>query len=189
MKNSISALLMLCIVLLIGIGAPISASADYFANTRSFYGVSYHSSVDTKFTDGGVTYSYRSLFDEARPKWHNKAPGVNLTRTTHTWSDTYYVGSTSDPTMVGRIFPYNGSYDNVGLDAYWLYVNVYVYHNKFNEFKYSKAKRLATMTHEVGHSVKMKHPASYTGSSVMHQGPAKATSPTTWDINELNKKW
>lgn len=181
---------LLCLVCLVGAWSPSPASADYHSNTRSFYGVNYDTSVFNTFTHNGTTYYYYDLFESARLEWHNHAPGVNLSKTTHNWADTYYVGNTSDPDLNGRVFPYNGYYDHVSMDEYWLYVKVYIYDSTFKSKNFSRAQRFGTAAHEVGHTVKMKHPADSTVDSVMHQGFAKNNNgSTSWDLKELNKKW
>ncbi|MDQ1147752.1 hypothetical protein QE429_004579 [Bacillus sp. SORGH_AS 510] len=164
-----------------------SAKADYHAGTRPFYGVKYDSSVTgTNFTYNGVTYRYRDMYDKARAEWEYY--GISLGRTEHSFADIYYVGSTSDPSLLGRVFPVNGYGDNVSMDSNWTYVRVYIYHNVMTSFKMSDKERFSNATHEVGHTVKMKHPVSYTGSSVMKQG-IQSIGTTAWDINELGKKW
>lgn len=165
-----------------------TASADYHSGTRPFYGVKYNTSVtNTNFTYSGTSYRYRDTFDQARAEW-NGYSGVFLGRTEHSFADVYYVGSTSDPNLIGKVFPVNGYGDNVSMDSNWTYVRVYIYHNTMSNKNMRPSQRFSNATHEVGHTVKMKHPVSYTGSSVMHQG-IQSIGSTSWDLSELARKW
>lgn len=158
------------------------AHADIHNGTRSFYGVKYDSSAQTKtFRHNEKTYNYRDIYDTARFRWNNRS-GINLTKNSHSWSDVYYVGTTSDSGLLGRVYPLNGSLDFVSMDSYWLFVKVYIYDNTMNNFKMSPNQRSSNATHEVGHTVKMKHPTSYTGSSVMRQG-IQSIGPTSYDYS------
>ncbi|MGY3714991.1 hypothetical protein ACWE42_05665 [Sutcliffiella cohnii] len=165
------------------------ANADYHSGTRTFNGVRYDSSViNTTFISNGTTYNYRGVYDDARMQWHGKANRVSLTKYDHAWNDVYYVGTTSEPNLIGRVFPIDGYLNNVGMDANWTFVKVYIYNNTMNNKKMDRAQRFSNATHEIGHTVKMKHPSDKTVTSVMHQG-IQSRGASTWDIQELNKKW
>lgn len=164
-----------------------STKADIHSGTREFYGVKYNSSVNSTFKHNGNTYNYRNTFDNARFEWSGHS-GISLPKTEHSWADVYYVGSTSEPGLIGRVFPVNGYLDNVSMDSNWLFVRVYIYHNNMNKLNMSANQRFSNATHEIGHTVKMKHPTSYTGSSVMHQG-IQSIGATSYDYSELSRKW
>jgi hypothetical protein len=141
-----------------------NAKADIWSGTRVFYGVKYTSSVtNTNFYANGIWYSYAKVFDDARAEWQGHS-GISIPKTEHGFADKYYIGSTSDPDTTGQIFPVNMS-----------------------KFGYSYTNRFATATHEVGHSLKLKHTTS-SDKSVMIQGK-KTYGAQTYDYNELERKW
>ena len=188
MKNKLIKFFMVLSLILVSMQLlPTTSHADYHSNSRSFYGVKYDSSIYTTFTYSGVTYNYWDGYEAARKQWDGKA-GLSLAKGSHAWADTYYVGSTSDPNLLGKVFPVNGSQDFVGMDQQWLYVKVYIYNNVMSSYNMSYNQRYSNATHEIGHTVKMKHPASYTGTSVMKQG-IQSIGASTWDYQQLNLKW
>lgn len=166
---------------------PKISYADIHSNTRVFNGVTLNSSVNNSFIINGTTYYYSNVWEQARKNWHGQA-GISLNYSTHNWADKYYVGTTSEPNLIGRVFPVNGYLDYVGMDDYWIFVNAYIYSNTMDSKNMSYAQRISNATHEIGHTLKLKHPTDSTKSSVMKQG-IQSIGPTSYDYSELKRKW
>lgn len=171
-------------LLIVTIAFPIISKADIWSGSKTWAGY-----TRLVYTPSVASFGYTSIYNEATNNWTGKSTKVTFSRGngTHANDDKYHVANTSTPNLLGRIVPYNGN--QVGTGNYWGYVRVYVYDNTFNKLNYSRSQRVATATHEVGHSLKLAHPSSSTVSSVMHQGSKKALKPTSYDVQELKRKW
>jgi hypothetical protein len=164
------------------------AKADIHSGTRQWYGIKFDTSVpNTTFNWSGVTYRYLDTYERARAEWNGHS-GVSLGKTAHAWADVYYVGTTTEPGLLGRVYPVDGYLDNVSMDSNWLFVRVKIFHNTMSNYNMTPTERFSNATHEVGHTVKMKHPVSYTGNTVMRQG-IQAIGAQTYDYSELARKW
>lgn len=155
---------------------------DYIGNNEVYY--FYHSSVFDNSVRGR-NYSY--YYAHAVSQWQNTSSKVNLYYRTSGRRDTYYVGDTTS-TAIGRMIPYNRLGHITCLNCDWGSTRLYLYDNNIRSNSWTYTNILATATHEVGHSLKLKHPPSGTH-SIMRQGRKDFTSSTSTDKRNLRRKW
>lgn len=163
---------------------PVLTNADIFRNGKTWEG-----NTRVEFTPSVSDYGYTSIYNQAMDNWRGISSNVTFTTTgSHAYYDKYHVSTTSSDGLLGRIVPYISSGNTTNLNSEWGYVRVYVFENTFAENGYSNTDRLATATHEVGHSIKLAHPSGDVSSN-MNQGIGKPSSPTSYDRSELRRKW
>lgn len=185
---------------------PVEPEAANHQSTR--YGNGFHYA----FYDSSVNSTHEQYFNLARTYW-NQSPKVGIGRTYSrtAYTDKYSVASGDINTLVlGEVFP--GYYDtagvakyNIGMDDKWDFVNLVLYTNTMqyaggSSYSLSTASHVAA--HEVGHTVKQKHPPSNISlnQSVVQTGYTFNNLPvipggsgnvqiTTYDLNSVNSKF
>lgn len=206
MRKNVGYLLSFLGLVFITLINPVEPEAISHQSTR--YGNGFHYA----FYDSSVNSAHEQYFNLARTYW-NQSPKVGIGRTYSrtAYTDKYSVAHGDILTLVlAEVFP--GYYDaagvaryNIGMDDKWDFVNVVLYSNTI-EFTAGSSYSLSTASHvaahEVGHTVKQKHPPFTITSdqSVVQTGYSFDNFPvipggsgnvkiTTYDLNSVNSKF
>lgn len=170
--------------------------ADYFGGTRY---INANNEVRYYYSPSIINYHYDGDISSASVSWNNASNSKQIRVTI--WEslsngpniDEYYISSTDDINELGLTDPYKKDFwgNNVacGINDNWSFCRVYFYDN--NILRWGPDQRLRTITHEMGHSLKLAHPSSsVTSDSVMWQSRhGGSMTPTTYDANQLYSKW
>ncbi len=170
---------------------PLTVSADYHAGGRT-------SPIFTAYYDGSVaSYGYTAHLDTGRTAWYQVGK-VNISKSSSNSSsyDEYYVGTNTDPTLLGAQTPYKngtvpGTHVFAGWDGTWKYSVLSLYDNNMNNAGFSYNDKVGVAVHEVGHTLALKHTTA-PNLSVMASGTWAGNPtylPTTYDIGQLKAKW
>ncbi|MFS0728393.1 matrixin family metalloprotease [Paenibacillus sp. 1P07SE] len=156
-------------------------SADYNAGGRSSaqFNAWYDSSV--------ASYGYTGIYDSARASWGGISSRVAVGKTTSSAGtpDKYYVGTTTDPELMGLASYFNASGSPVCITCTRAYTTVALYNNNLpNNYSY----RLSAAIHEIGHSLSLAHTSNELTNSVM-QPWLQNIGVQQYDMNQLKAKW
>ncbi|WP_420594244.1 hypothetical protein [Deinococcus sp.] len=159
---------------------------------------------DSSVSSSQWGFNYVTTFDQARAQWGGISSRVALNKTSSTANnpDKYYVGNTAVADRLGITTPYiykNGVLvdGSQNLDDVWAKANVSIYDNTFKQNSFTTTERLGTVTHELGHSLKLAHPGqgscrvapiSAGATAVMVQG-RKAYGVQQYDKQEIKAFW
>jgi len=179
-------MLAFCILLIF----PTIVSANYFSGGRT-------SPIFTAYYDSSVSsYGYTSHFDAGRVAWSIPLKvSVSKSSSNSSTYDEYYVGTTTDPTLLGLTLAYKNGPWGTGLhypathSDTWVYCTVALYQNNLSTYSYNDV--VGVTTHEIGHSLALAHttaPAVSIMTATTYAGNP-TYQPTTYDMNELKSKW
>lgn len=179
------------ITLAISVSLPVMASADYLSGGRT-------SPTFTAYYDSSVaSYGYTPHFDAGRNAWaYSIYVRVNKSSSNSSSYDEYYVGNTTDTTLLGLTIPYKdgpwyGTHEPASATDTWKYCTVSLYDNTMKSGNFGYYDSIGVATHEIGHSLSLAHTTSpYT--SVMFYATYAGNptySPTTYDWGQLKSKW
>lgn len=161
------------------------SSADINSGGRS-------SAKFNAFYDSSVTsYGYKAAYDAGRSNWAgiSSKVAIGYTSSSSGLPDKYYVGNTSDPTLLGLSSYFDANGNPVAKTALRAYTTVAIYDNTMvsNNMTYSEV--VSNISHELGHSLSLAHTTDPSvTSSVMFQG-IQSIGPQQYDKNQLKSKW
>lgn len=155
------------------------------------------------FASGHLSYGIgggsSSNVDAAAAQWNGTGLStVSLTRnnTTNTYGPVAnivtYCGTHEPPTSgdLGEMIPYKAwtgtSATPAGIGDTWNKAIVYQYANSALS---TTTRKIATITHELGHCLALAHPTNSPSSSIMYQGVKDSYAIAYYDITELIRKW
>jgi len=178
--------IILCVVSVASMLGVQVAFADTWSGGRS-------SALRYTYYDSSVsTYGYGGSFDSARNNWNSISSKVFIYSSlsyNDPKADVYYVGNSSDPTLIGLTNAYK---DHSGTLAFttdlWAYCTVTIYDNNMKSNNMNSSQVISNATHEIGHSLSLDHPYVTSNSAVMKKG-IQSIGPTTYDKSELKSKW
>lgn len=158
---------LVCAVILSIILLNSTSYADIHAGGRS-------SAKFNAYYDSSVTsYGYKNAYDDGRSNWAGISSKVAIGYTTSSSGtpDKYYVGTTTDPTLIGLASYYDTSAQPVANSGLRAYTTVAVYHNVMTSNSMDYSEIVSNITHELGHSLSLAHTSdSSVTNSVMFQG-------------------
>lgn len=135
------------------------------------------------------------MFFDAVENWgyiSSKMKGFWVITSKNSTCDTFYVSETDVPGLLGECYSFKtgwfGYTYEAGVDSDWTFCKIFVYKNTFDDSNITTSQRIATISHELGHSQKLAHPSTMQ-TSIMNQGVNKPDLPTTYDKNEIKRKW
>jgi hypothetical protein len=174
-------------VFILAISIPTSAFANFYAGGRSSakFNAYYDSSV--------VTYGYEGIYDTARASWGGISSNVAIGKTTSLSGlpDKYYVGSSTDPKLLGLSSYYDANGNPVNNNVPRAFTTFASYNNNLIAYESpgSSAVRISNAIHELGHTLSLAHTTqSGITDSVMFQG-IQTIGPQQYDKNQLKAKW
>lgn len=189
------------------------ASGDCWYGGRRNLGIinAYYDASVINYSSTPSNYNYEVILDEARDAWGGISANVSITRTYTLVNnpDKYYVGESATPYVLGMFTPYRrifGATFSANLNDDWTYCTVSLYDNEIEDANLSYEQcRSSVGMHEIGHTLKLAHPADDTSSGdgterqdipvppgeipVMHRSAITDYSPTPYDQQELTAKW
>lgn len=172
---------------ILAVAIPMSASANYHPNGRS-------TAKFNAFYDASVaSYGYTGIYDTARASWGGISSKVAIGKTTSSSGlpDKYYVGTSTDPTLLGLASYYDGNSQPVSYTSVRAYTTVASYDNNLQRYEAagSNSVRVSNAIHELGHSLSLGHTTDpNVTNSVMFEG-AQTIGPQQYDQNQLKAKW
>ncbi|MFD7523379.1 matrixin family metalloprotease [Paenibacillus chitinolyticus] len=168
------------------------ANANIFSYKRD------HGGKFNAWYDSSVSsYGYGPAYDQGRSNWGGITSNVSIgTTSVKSGEDTdeYYVGTTSDPTLLGQNIAYDVGWPvNIPRgknEQNWDYTTNAIYHNNIDKYSNSGFVARYVTTHEIGHSLGIAHTTGENASwSVMKDTvePNKEiiNTPTQYDREQL----
>ncbi|WP_208585747.1 zinc metalloprotease [Gracilibacillus suaedae] len=184
LKKAKLAILLVCLFLLLVF--PLSASATVWGGGKNGSGY-----TDYWVSPSVSEYGYSSVFSAAVTRWEGVSSEVvfDKVNTAISTADRYYVGTAAGD-VTGRIYPYDSSGNVVGTWQYWTRVHAWLYHNNMYQANFSYTNKVATATHEIGHTLKLAHPQSNLDlNNIMEQGKKNYSTLSWYDKSSLRSKW
>lgn len=149
--------------------------------------------ADLKFVISGGDSNYQTLMKNAALSWNGISSKVKLSNSS-TGAKMSIIKSTkdpSDPTLVGKMFPYYYYFGNLipaSNSDVWDLVDAKGYSEAM--FGYQSFEIQSVYTHEIGHALSLGH--NQTKPTIMYNPFYRTTyptSPTTADKDHLKLKW
>lgn len=179
-------LFVLVVVLVVSL-LPVQASANTFSG---------------RYNTGSLTYSFAGIYSNTYQnqlatyfkQWDSATSHITMTKGSSYDNAKlrirYKLTAPPEDGLLGRTYLYDINGNDASTSSTWYKAtcSVYSFANDYGE-----VPRLATLVHEVGHSVSMAHCDFALGHiglhHVIHQGVKNYTTISSFEIGELQDKW